>query len=152
MLPADFFSTYAALKYINLAYSKLHKIADLTFGLPYLLDINLRGNELISLTANVFSGAENLRTIDLSFNRISMIEPETFMNLKSLGDLNLSHNQLNNNSFNRNGIDWIDGIESLRSLDLSHNHLFYYDMMPYQVKYSEKFSFPPFHDKSSHFL
>lgn len=132
MLPAGFFTTYAAIKYINLSYSKLHKIADFTFGLPYLVDINLRGNEIISLSANVFKGAVNLRTIDLSYNMITILQPETFI-LKSLVELNLSHNQLHNNSFGRNGIDWTDGIESLKSLDLSFNFLFYYDFLPYQA-------------------
>lgn len=133
MLPAEFFSAYSALKYINLSFSKLHKIADFTFGLPYLVEINLQGNELISLSANVFNGAVNLRTIDLSHNMIFIVEPETFLNLRSLTVLNLSHNQLNNNTFNRNGLDWIDGIDSLKSLDLSHNQIFFYDVMPYQA-------------------
>lgn len=133
MLPADFFSTYAAIKYINLSYSKLHKIADSTFGLRYLVDINLRGNEIIALSANVFKGAFNLKTIDLSYNRISIIQSETFLNLGSLVDLNLSHNQLHNNSFDRNGIDWTDGIDSLKSLDLSYNLLYYYDFLPYEA-------------------
>lgn len=133
MLPAEFFTTYSALKYINLSFSKLYKIADYTFGLKFLVDINLKGNELISLTANVFNGAVNLERIDLSQNMISIVQPETFMNLVSLRDLNLSYNQLHNNSFNRNGIDWIDGIESLKSLDLSNNQIFYYDVMPYQA-------------------
>lgn len=133
MLPSEFFSTYAALKYINLSHSKLFKIADYTFGLPYLQELNLSGNELISLSANVFSGAANLLKIDLSHNMISIIEPETFTNLRSLLDLNLSYNQINNNSFNRDGIDWTDDIESLRTLDLSSNQLFYYDVMPYQA-------------------
>lgn len=133
MLPADFFSAYAAVKYINLSFSKLHKIADFTFGLPYLTDVNLRGNELIALSATVFGGALNLKTIDLSFNKISHVQPETFLNLRSLTDLNLSHNQLHNNSFGRDGIDWTDGIESLKSLDLSYNLLFFYDFLPYQA-------------------
>lgn len=133
MLPSEFFSTYAALKFIDLSHSKLYKIADFTFGLPYLIELNLRGNELISLSANVFNGAENLRTIDLSRNMISIIQPETFTNLRSLEDLNLSYNQMNNNSFSRDGIDWVDDIGSLKTLDLSNNQIFYYDVMPYQT-------------------
>ena len=133
MLPADFFITYSALKYINLSFSKLYKIADFTFGLPYIVELNLQGNELISLSANVFNGAVNLRTIDLSHNNITIIEPQTFLNLRSLTVLNLSYNQLHNNTFNRNGIDWIDGIDSLKFLDLSNNQIFFYDVMPYQA-------------------
>lgn len=133
MLPAEFFTAYNVVKYINLSHSRLHKIADFTFGLQSLIDLSLRGNDLISLSAKVFAGAENLKTIDLSENKISIIQPETFMNLVSLRDLNLSSNQLHNNSFGRNGVDWIDDISSLRTLDLSKNLFFYYDVMPYQA-------------------
>lgn len=133
ILPADFFNSYSAIKYINLSNSKLQKIADFTFDLPYLLELDLSGNELILLTAKAFSGAINLRTIDLSHNMISNIQPEAFVNLRSLWDLNLSFNKLHNNSFDRAGVDWIDSIDSLRSLDLSYNQLFYLHMMPYQA-------------------
>lgn len=134
VLPADFFSSYNAVKYINLSYSKLHKIADFAFGLQYLVELNLRGNDLISLSAKVFAGAESLKTIDLSRNKISLIHPETFVNLRStLREINLSHNLLHNNSFDRNGVDWIDDISSLRILDLSNNKLFYHDAMPYEA-------------------
>lgn len=131
ILPPKFFSTYSALKYINLSHSKLYKIADFTLGIPFLLEVDLSGNELIALTANVFTGAENLRTIDLSHNKISILSPEVFMNLKSLTEINLSHNELHNNTFNRAGVDWTDNIESLKILDLSHNQIFYYHMMPF---------------------
>lgn len=133
MLPADFFSTYAAIKHINLSASNLTKIADFTFNLQYLVDLNLRGNHLFFLSANVFNGAVNLRALDLSFNEISIIEPEIFSFTASLWDLNLSNNRLHNNTFGRDGVDWIDDISSLRTLDLSNNQLFYYDIMPYQT-------------------
>ena len=81
----------------------------------------------------MFNGALNLQVIDVSFNSISMINPETFLNLRSLRDLYLSHNQLHNMSFNQNGVDWVDDIESLRTLDLSFNQIFFYDVMPYQA-------------------
>lgn len=61
------------------------------------------------------------------------IQPEAFSSLGSLWELDLSFNKLHNNSFNRGGIDWVDSMESLRTLDLSHNQLFYYHMMPYQT-------------------
>lgn len=64
---------------------------------------------------------------------ISNIQPEAFVNLRSLWDLNLSYNKLHNNSFDRGGVDWIDSIDSLRSLDLSHNQIFYFHTMPYQA-------------------
>lgn len=133
ILKAEFFASYPVLKHINLSYSKVMKIADFTFGLSTLLDVNLRGNNLISLTASVFDGAVNLQNIDLSHNQIKNLQPETFTNLRSLRELNLSFNEIHNNTFDRDGADWVDTMESLKVLDLSHNNLSYYDFMPYQA-------------------
>ena len=55
------------------------------------------------------------------------------MNLRSLGELDLSFNEIHNNTFNRNGADWIDTMESLKVLDLSHNNIFYHDFVPYHT-------------------
>jgi Leucine-rich repeat (LRR) protein len=129
----EFFSEYGSVRYIDLSYSQIHKIADFALSLSLLTEVNLQGNELISLSAGVFNEAISLRKIDLSYNKISVIQPEVFSNLLSLVELNLSHNQLNNNSFGRKGADWTDKMENLRSLDLSHNRLFYYEIMPYQA-------------------
>ncbi|CRK97168.1 CLUMA_CG010565, isoform A [Clunio marinus] len=133
MIPTKFFGTYVAVKYIDLSHSKIHKIADLAFELPLLTEIDLSANELISLTADIFAGANHLETINLSYNKISILDPQTFVKLRSLSDLNLSHNNLFNNSFGRDGIDWTDGMESLKTLDLSFNHLTYQHVLPLQA-------------------
>lgn len=134
IIPRDFFSTYPVVQFINLSHSKVFKINDGTFRhLPSLFEINLRGNNLISLSADIFDGASSLRRIDLSQNKIKFIEPATFMNLRSLGELDLSFNEIHNNTFNRNGADWIDTMESLKVLDLSHNNIFYHDFVPYHT-------------------
>lgn len=63
-----------------------------------------------------------------------MINSNIFTTLHTLHELNLSNNKLNNQSFTSNGddtsIDWT--IESLKTLDLSHNRIFYDQVMPYQ--------------------
>jgi Leucine-rich repeat (LRR) protein len=121
------------VKYIDLSYSKVFRLNDFIFNISSLIEINLRGNLLNSLSALVFSGARNLQKIDLSSNNLKLIEPEAFLNLPSLYELNLSHNAINNNTFNRNGADWVDLIESLRVLDLSYNELTFSDALPYQT-------------------
>jgi Ran GTPase-activating protein (RanGAP) involved in mRNA processing and transport len=96
-----------------------------------LSELNLSGNELSILTANAFNGARNLQKLDLSRNWISSINPLAFVGLHSLVELNLSYNKLHNESFSSSGgIDW--AIESLKTLDLSHNRIFYFQVMPYQ--------------------
>lgn len=133
LIPGGFFKEYAAVKFLNLSFSKIKDVADFSLGLPYAVEINLRGNELNSLSASVFRGAENLRKIDLSSNMIAVIQPETFSTLKSLEILNLSNNQMHNNSFDEHGSFWIDSMERLRVLDLSNNRIFYSDFMPYRA-------------------
>lgn len=99
--------------------------------------MNLSENELTHLTTDAFNGARNLRTLDLSHNSIAEINPNVFTNLYSLSELNLSNNKLNNQSFlasqgeteNAN-INW--NIDSLKTLDLSYNRIFYDQVMPYQ--------------------
>jgi Leucine-rich repeat (LRR) protein len=98
-----------------------------------LLEINLRGNTLISQSARVFGGASNLQRIDLSHNKLKFIAPETFKSLPSLVELDLSFNEIHNNTFGRKGTDWVDAIESLKVLDLSNNNLAFTDAMPYQA-------------------
>lgn len=98
-----------------------------------MIELNLHGNEITHLLSNAFSGASNLRTLDLSFNSISIIDADTFASLHALTDLNLSNNKLNNQSFSASddiSIDWT--IESLKVLDLSHNKIYYDNLMPYQ--------------------
>lgn len=85
------------------------------------------------MSADVFDGASSLQRVDFSQNKIKFIEPATFMNLRSLEELDLSFNDIHNNTFNRNGADWIDMMESLKVLDLSHNSIFYHDFMPYRT-------------------
>jgi len=123
MLPADFFTSYPVLKFIDLSYSKLSKVADFTFKMPTLLELNLRGNELLLLTQFMFSGAVNLRAIDFSSNMIQSIQAETFTSLRSLAVINLSHNALHNKSFSGDGSMFIDYMPSLRELDLSFNSI-----------------------------
>jgi Leucine-rich repeat (LRR) protein len=108
-------------------------IEDYTFRIQELEDLNLRGNMLRSLSPNALNGASNLRTLDLSQNMIFEIDPKALEGLHSLQFLNLSNNKLNNQSFSNTedmSINW--NKEYLRTLDLSHNEIYYLDFMPYQ--------------------
>lgn len=113
--------------------SRLQNIDDFTFSLAQLIELNLSKNELAYVLTDAFNGARNLRTLILSFNSISVINPNVFASLHSLSELNLSNNKLNNQSFSMSGgtsIDW--KIDSLKKLDLSNNRIFYDQVMPYQ--------------------
>lgn len=135
MLSRDFFSKHKTLKFIDLSYSFITQIADYTFSIKSLVELNLSGNNLTSIGGLVFNGAQALEKIDLSYNMITVIDADTFSTLTTLHDLNISHNALHNSSFGDAGQEWDtdNPIESLKILDLSFNNIFYYDYLPYQA-------------------
>lgn len=134
MLPVDFFKIYTSIQHIDLSNTGLQDLKDYTFSIASMIELNLSGNELTRLSQNAFSGALNLKILDLSRNVISFIDPLAFGDLHSAKILNLSYNKLSNQSFSSDesimSIDWT--IESLEVLDLSHNTIMYYDSLPYQ--------------------
>lgn len=133
ILPQGFFlPRLPALEFIDLSYSNITKIADMTFSIPLLFHVSLRGNKLRSLSAGVFAGADNLEIIDLSHNLLKYISPETFTTLSSLRDLHLSHNFIHNETFGPRAVDWVHPMP-LKHLDLSFNNIVFADAMPFEM-------------------
>jgi hypothetical protein len=134
MLPVGFFRIYSSLVFVDLSNSRLQEIEDYTFSMERLVELNLSDNDLTELAPKTFAGAHNLQKLDLRHNLISFIDPLAFGDLRKLFYLNLSHNKLGNQSFSHNdneiSIDWT--LEELKTLDLSHNKIVYYDVMPFQ--------------------
>ncbi|CAO1409687.1 unnamed protein product [Diamesa tonsa] len=126
---------HKTLKFIDLSHSFITEIADYTFSIKSLVELNLSGNNLTSIGGLVFNGAQALEKIDLSYNMITVIDADTFSTLTTLHDLNISHNALHNSSFGDAGQEWDtdNPIASLKILDLSFNNIFYYDYLPYQA-------------------
>lgn len=114
--------------------SRLENIDNYTFNIEPLIELNLRENELAYLLNDAFAGARNLKVLDLSYNSISVINPNIFSSLNSLSELLLSNNKLNNQSFSKTeGETSIDlSIENLKVLDLSYNRIYFDQVMPYQ--------------------
>ncbi|XP_077294796.1 remoulade [Arctopsyche grandis] len=83
---------------------------------PLLINLNLSGNIITSLSTNL--SFPFLQKLDLSRNNISMIEPDTFSELKSLQKLDLSNNLIKH-IFK----DVFTGLDSLYRLILSHNKI-----------------------------
>lgn len=134
MLPVNFFKIYTSIQHIDLSNTGLQGIEDFTFSIASMIELNLSGNDLTRLSHKAFSGATKLKSLDLSRNLISFIDPSAFVDLHLLENLNLSFNKLSNQSFSKNedimAVSWI--LKNLRVLDLSHNTIVYYDAMPYQ--------------------
>ena len=63
-------------------------------GLTGLTLLNLHGNQLTTLPADIFSGLSALTTLTLNNNQLSTLPTEVFSGLTSLTTLNLSNNPL----------------------------------------------------------
>ncbi|XVF78890.1 hypothetical protein PTKIN_Ptkin14bG0174000 [Pterospermum kingtungense] len=120
------FSKLVNLTYLDLSSNKLNGNFVLDKNLNKLLDLDLSNNAFISLTSgsyvnyslpsirSLYLSSSNitdvpdvvrnllgLETLDLSYNRILVMEPHIFLNLESLEYLDLSHNSaldVSNNS------------------------------------------------------
>ncbi|XVF78931.1 hypothetical protein PTKIN_Ptkin14bG0178000 [Pterospermum kingtungense] len=115
--PISSFSKFVNLIFLDLSSTKLYGNFELGKKLNKLRDLYLSNNAFISLTSrsygnysfpnheslhlsscnlsefpNVVRNLQGLGTLDLSYNRIQMIEVDTFLKLESLSYLDLSNN------------------------------------------------------------
>ncbi|XP_060073971.1 toll-like receptor 7 [Ylistrum balloti] len=145
-LPADVFQNLRLLKYLDLSDNHLMHFDDmllpemtLTFNLSdnKLLNfpnsfghinvsmLDLRANNIVTLTSMSTMFLESLTYLDLSLNQISVIDDGTFEGLSNLEVLNLKRNQLLLNL----SLDVFRGAQNLIDLDLSYNNLTSVDFM-----------------------
>ena len=89
-------------------------------GMRQLTELHLAHNEITShwVGPETFADLINLRTLDLSHNRMTRLDGKTFSSLTSLNLLNLAHNEIDSIPE-----DSFASLSSLQSLILSHNHL-----------------------------
>ncbi|XP_061541914.1 transforming growth factor beta activator LRRC32-like [Phycodurus eques] len=118
-----------------------------------LEQLKMSGNSLTWLTHYLFKESEGLRSIIIDNNLISAIDRGTFEPLEKLEKLNLAKNNLAHIcdfklqrvkylNLSRNSIEFFIAVEdnhmySLEILDLSHNKLLYFPILPKfnQLKY-----------------
>ncbi|XP_045465998.1 toll-like receptor 3 [Harmonia axyridis] len=106
------------LKILNLSYNKLMDI-DLTpveEEIPNLEILDVSHNILRNIVT--ISSLQKLKDLNLSWNQIKTVPPNTFFKLKDLIALNLSHNKLS--SLNT---CLFCSLENLKLLDLSNNNI-----------------------------
>ncbi|XVF78877.1 hypothetical protein PTKIN_Ptkin14bG0172700 [Pterospermum kingtungense] len=164
--PIPSFYTLVNLTYLDLSSNKLHGNFEVDKSLSQLQDLDLSNNSFISLTSgsnvnyslpslqylqlsscnvtevpDVLRNLPGLAILDLSYNRIRVIEAQMFLNLEKLQSLDLSHNSALSVSNNSNVSlvlpnlselrlsscnitqfpNFLTSLESLFSLDLSNN-------------------------------
>lgn len=112
-----------------------------------LLDhLKMTGNVLTRLSYKLFEQSQNLRSISFEDNLISVIQQGTFEPLRHLESLNLAQNnlvyicdfklpQVKYLNLSRNSVEFFvthedDQLYMLEILDLSHNKLLYFPIIP----------------------
>ncbi|XP_055499375.1 transforming growth factor beta activator LRRC32-like [Leucoraja erinacea] len=142
------FSLLYKLKVLHLSdnYWDSDTVAQQLKNLSSLEELHLSGNLLMKLTADTLCGMQSLKHVALERNYITEISAGTFECLAHLDELNLAMNSLSCISdfhlsklkvlnISRNGIEFFmtnvsDDEYQLRELDLSHNRLFHFPLLP----------------------
>lgn len=134
------FQNLFSLRFLNLSYNSMEVIKPATFGtIPTVLDLNLSHNKLRDISRGSLAKLASCRTIDISYNvveklfqipislgelnlaynRLEEIKPNTWPTMNALLRLNFSSNMLGDSL----GSDAFSGLLTLQSLDLSNNGL-----------------------------
>ncbi|XP_078093354.1 leucine-rich repeat-containing protein 4C [Mustelus asterias] len=103
------------LRYLNLGMCNLVEIPNLT-PLIKLEELELSGNRLEVIQPGSFQGLTNLRKLWLMHAQIQLIERNAFDDLQSLEELNLSHNNLTSLPH-----DLFTPLHRLERVHLNHN-------------------------------
>lgn len=138
------------LKTLDLSVNSLNdKAAELYLQNKSVLDhLKMTGNLLTRLSNKMFQQSKNLRSISIDNNLISVIQQGTFEPLRHLESLNLAQNnlvyicdfnlqQVKYLNLSRNSVEFFVTHENnqlymLEILDLSHNKLLYFPIIPRQ--------------------
>lgn len=125
-LPPELFRDSASIiKEIYLQNNSISVLAPGLFAnLGHLLALDLSRNQLTSawINSGTFSGLIRLVLLNLSYNRISKLDPTFFRDLYTLQILNLKHNQLETIP-----ADTFAPMNNLHTLILSYNKIGYLD-------------------------
>lgn len=87
----DFDTSDHTLQTLDLSYNQIR----LLWGALRVYSINLRNNNLQTITNDFFQNVTNLQELDLQYNNLYNIEHQGFKNLIDLKILKASHNNLN---------------------------------------------------------
>ncbi|XP_065584222.1 lutropin-choriogonadotropic hormone receptor-like isoform X2 [Artemia franciscana] len=109
------------LRVLDLSGNRIADVSNLHFkNQSDLQDLLLHNNHIHKIGANSFVGLDNLKTLDLSSNRISYIDPEAFIPFRnSLTDLNVG-----DNSFDILPTAGLENVEHLKAYNNPRLHMF----------------------------
>lgn len=150
-LTAAAFSALPALRMLDLSGNHLTEdmVSVLIWNLSSLESLSVARNTIMRLDSSIFTNLTQLLELNLEKNYIFEID-EAFTGLQQLQRLNIAYNylpcvvefgltQLRVLNVSNNVIEWFLALESddlfeLEVLDLSHNHLLFFPVLPRQSK------------------
>jgi hypothetical protein len=132
-------------KLVNLSHNAMHSVTRRIFCVGSVEIIDVSHNAIRNIDRFAFFRYSNVREIDISWNNISFVYPETFLFAQKLEGLSLSHNKLlslqNNLMFSGHSLRILDisycnisrieettfkyGVSSLQELYLQYNAITY---------------------------
>jgi Leucine rich repeat len=102
-----------------------HGIGSIMMNVTYHIPLSLQGKEMDMydsivrhICSEAFVGRDDVETLDLSKNRLTVLSRGLFKPLRKVSSINLSENQLTNISF-----DEFSGNQQLKRLNLGHNNI-----------------------------
>ncbi len=122
LVPSAGFSALSQLQELRLHNNEISVVADRALGgLKNLKTLDLSSNKIVKLPLDLFlECAESIREICLQNNSIGVLSPRLFANLNQLVSLDLSSNQLTSAWMNN---ETFSGLIRLVLLNLSHNQI-----------------------------
>lgn len=116
-LRENFNPSLTALRMNDMRHTRLTALINVSCTIPTVSKLQLRQNNLLYVSSNLFELCINVKELDLSKNHINNIEEKAFSSLKSLRILSLSQNKLPSiPAATRN-------LPTLEELNLSHNEI-----------------------------
>lgn len=127
-LPSCVFKDVTKLEVLKLQNNSISKL-NRTFQmyLPNLKQLHLNSNKLVAINHGEFAGLRSLQNLSLHSNQIKKLEMGSFLGLKNLTDIHLQINLIATEQI-AGGV--FNDLINLRRLDLSNNHIRYYNSQP----------------------
>lgn len=157
-LPVNFFSARSQVQTLILRQNQLVDVEAGLKNLRSLERLDLKWNNLTSISVTFFESLSNLTSVDLSHNKITSVDTAAFIGLTRLAELYLNHNSihqlsasepvfprysvlgtidLSNNKLTKFPTLQLETIRSFTRLNLDNNFITYFRVTRYESSLTE---------------
>nr|AAW69372.1 TLR22 [Takifugu rubripes] len=127
-LPSCVFKEVTKLEVLKLQNNSISQLnTAFKMYLPNLKQLHLNSNKLVAINHGEFGGLRSLQNLSLHSNQIKKLGMGSFLGLKNLTDIHLQLNMIETEQI-AGGV--FNDLINLRRLDLSNNHIRYYNSRP----------------------